>query len=459
MPDTAPAGAPASKFANLPSNFAPDGIVGGIPAAVPKPIPVTPAPTPPLVLFVPDTQSVSGRTVTVSSASQLLAAAKAAKAGDTILLAPVNFGDVSLSNVRPKGAITIKSADPGNDAVFRSLNMMNSSNIVIQDIDINRPLALGASQNSYAVNVGRASNITFVGIDVSGSMNNDARDDGLGMSLNGSRISVIDSTFTQLRTAVAAAGSDFLFAGNTITQVRQGMTIRSMTRALVDSNYAADFQSDYDKKEHPDVFQVHSGSGANASSELIFRNNVMLPGANGFVGGIYIQSEAYVTGRLDQRHDNIIIENNYYEGNYRHAITVNNADDVIISNNTVRTGVNVGLVPAINLWDVRGALVEGNISPMFLESNTRPSTGIVYANNIDTWDVKTKKGLDAAQLFSSEGEGDLDFARFNTVTNSAAALAGAGFHAVGEIGNLSGTAAAQMAGWLPGFDQNFAVFA
>jgi hypothetical protein len=400
-----------------------------------------------------------GTTVTVSSASQLLATARAAKAGDTILLAPVNFGDVSLSNVRPNGAITIKSADPNNDAVFRTLNIMRSDNLIIEDIDISRPLAPGASQNSYAVNVARASNITFIGVDVSGSMNNDASDDGLGMSLNGSRISVLDSTFTQLRTAVATAGEDFLFAGNTITQVREGVTIRSMTRALIDSNYAADWQPDYDNEEHPDIFQVHSGAGSNASSDLIFRNNVMLPGANGPVGGIFIKSEAYsAAGRLDQRHENIVIDNNYYEGDYRHAITVSNADDVVITNNSVRTGINGGLVPAINLLDVRGALVESNISPIFLENTTRPSTGVVYENNVDIWDVKTKKGVDAAQLFSTAGEGDLDFARFNIVANSAAALAGTGFHATGEIGNFSGTAAAQMAGWMPNFDQNFAVF-
>jgi hypothetical protein len=459
MPEAADAGAPARQFANVLTGFALGGTSLGVTDNLPKPIPTTPTAATPLVAFAPESLSVSGKTVTVSSASQLLAAAKAAKAGDTILLASGNFGDVSLSNVRPAGPITIKSANSDNDAVFRTLNIMNSSNIIIEDIDIKRPLAPGASQDSYAVNVGKASNITFVGIDVSGSMNNDARDDGLGMSLNGSRISVIDSTFTQLRTAVAAAGSDFLFAGNTITQVRQGMTIRSMTRAVIDSNYAADFQADYDKKEHPDVFQVHSGSGANASSELIFSNNVMLPGANGFVGGIYIQSEAYLLGRLDQRHENILIENNYYEGNYRHAITVNNADDVTISNNTVRTGVNEGINPAINIWDVTGALVENNISPMFLENELRPSTGVVYENNIDTWDSKTKKGIDASQLFGSVGEGDLDFSRFNVVTGSAAALAGAGFHAVAEIGNLSGTAAAQIAAWLPSFDQNFAVFA
>ena len=38
-----------------------------------------------------------GKTVTVSTSTQLLTAARAAKAGDTILLGAVNFGDVVLS--------------------------------------------------------------------------------------------------------------------------------------------------------------------------------------------------------------------------------------------------------------------------------------------------------------------------------------------------------------------------
>lgn len=402
---------------------------------------------------------VSVTTVTVSSAAQLLAAAKAAKTGGTILLAPGNYGDVSLSNLAPTGTITVRSADPDNDAAFRTLNMMRARNIVIEDIDIHRPLAPGASQNTYAVNVGHESNITFIGIDVSGSLNNDARDDGLGVSLNGNHISVIDSTFTQLRTAVAAAGADFLFAGNTLTQVRQGMTIRSMARAVIEGNYAADFQADYEKKEHPDVFQVHSGAGANASSELIFRNNVMLPGANGFVREIYVQSEAFIKGRADQRHTNILVENNYYEGNYRHAITLHNADDVIVRNNTVRGGVNVGIEPAINLWDVNGGVIENNISPMMLENKLKPSTGLVYGDNVDTWDTRGKKGLQTADLFSASGEGDLDFSRFNAISASPAGVANAGFRSGAEIGSLSGSAAAQMAALLPAFEQNFAVFA
>ena len=91
---------------------------------------------------------MSGTTVTVSSAAQLLAAAKAAKTGGMILLAPCNYGAVSRSNLAPARTITVRSDDPDNDAVFRTLNMMRAHNIVIEDIDLHRPLAPGASQKT-----------------------------------------------------------------------------------------------------------------------------------------------------------------------------------------------------------------------------------------------------------------------------------------------------------------------
>ena len=401
---------------------------------------------------------MTSRTVTVSTAAQLTAAARAARGGDTILLAPGNFGDVRLDNLRPTGTITIKSADAANDAVMRTLTMMNSHNIIIEDIDISRPLAAGASQNSYAVNVGRAHNITFVGIDVSGSMNNDARDDGLGMSLNGSRLSIIDSTFTQLRTALAVAGSDFMFVGNTVTQVREGLSIRSMTRGLFSNNLMTDWQADYAKGEHPDMFQVHNGGTAVASSDLIFRNNIMLPGENGGVGGIFMRS---ATGKTD-RHSNILIENNYYEGNFRHGISVSDTDDVTIRNNTVRGGTNTGpnssLGPAILLSNVIGGLIENNITPLLLQSRTMPNIDITFANNIDLWDSKQKLGISDADLFPDENAGEIDFSHLNVVSTSQAAAMGIGFRAVAEIGDLAGSAVASMAAWQPGFDAHFTAF-
>ena len=103
----------------------------------------------------------------------------------------------------PTGTITIKSADPDNDAVFRSLRMGNLSNIIFDDIDVSRTLRAGETTNGAAIQVNGAKNITFTGLDLSGSMDGNALNDGHGMSIaGGSGISILDSTFQQLRTAV-----------------------------------------------------------------------------------------------------------------------------------------------------------------------------------------------------------------------------------------------------------------
>lgn len=412
------------------------------------------------------------RTVTVSTAAQLTAAARTARGGDTILLAAGNYGDVRLDNLRPTGSgtVTVRSANPADDAVLRTLTMVNSHNFVVQDIDISRPLSAGENRNNYAVNVSRSSNLTFVGLDVSGSMNNDARDDGHGMSLSGARLSVLDSTFTQLGFAVVATGSDYVFAGNTMTQVREGMQMRGMTRALVANNFARDFQADYVAGEHPDVFQVHTGGTAQASSNLVFRNNVMAPGADGGVGGIFIRSETAVA----RRHSNILIENNVYEGNFTHGITVANTDNFTIRGNTVRAGLNTGLVSSILISDVNGGLIEKNVMQRLLEVRTSPNTGVVVRDNIDIWDVNQKKGFAVADifakptssasarvntgLFSEAGQGDINFADLNVLSHSVAGRLGAGFKSVAGIGNLSGSAEQQMALWLPSLDTGMAVF-
>ena len=185
----------------------------------------------------------------------------------------------------------------------------------------------------------------------------------------------------------------------------------------------------------------------------------MLPGANDFVGGIYVQSEAFIKGHGDQRHTNIPIENNNYVENSRYAITLHNADDVIARNNTVRGGVNVGIEPAINPWDVNGGRIENNISPMLLENKLKPIAGLVYANSIDTWDTRGKNGVQTADLFSAPGEGDLNFSRLNATPVSPAGVTSAGYRAGAEIGSFSASAAAQMTALLPAFAQNFTVFA
>jgi hypothetical protein len=189
-----------------------------------------------------------------------------------------------------------------------------------------------------------------------------------------------------------------------------------------------------------------------ASTNLIFRDNVMLPGDKP-VGGIFIRSEGVGRGI---RHDNILIENNFYEGAYRHAIGVGNSDDVIVRNNTVLMGNHQGLVPAINLTDIRSGLIENNLSTMILEHRIAKNSDMTFSGNVDVWDWKQRRGVAVNDLFDARESGAIDFG--SLTSNESANPSRAGFVAVANIGSLSGNVAAQIAAWLPSYDQQFAVF-
>ena len=400
-----------------------------------------------------------GKTTLVSSAAQLLKIAKTAVGGDTILLAPGNYGDVSLSSLRPTGAVTIKSANPDADAVFDSLKLTRVSNFVIADVDIHHVLKPGEQEWISAAVVNMSDNISFVGVDFTGSLNGNANDDGNGLMVNSSsRIAVLDSTFQQFNNSIVIARvDDVIVAGNTIREAREGVNISQVDGGLFERNLVTDIRPDVTKGDHSDAFQVHSGGTAGISNDLAFRSNVMLlGGGSGGAQGIYINSEKGLTQGLN--HTNITVDNNYYEGNFRNAISANSVDNIVISGNTVRDGNGVGIPPGIATSNLTNAIITGNITPIYdaRRGDAFASLNLVMSNNIDVWDATTKKGVTDVSLFAAPvNSGNIDFSSLEVRPGSVAALSGAGFHSVAGIGNLSGTAAAQLAAYVPQFDHQF----
>ena len=75
--------------------------------------------------------------ILVTSALQLSAALATVKAGDTIRLAPGNYGDVQIQSKTFATEVTITSADPNQPAVMRSLVVYNSSGLNVDNVDVN----------------------------------------------------------------------------------------------------------------------------------------------------------------------------------------------------------------------------------------------------------------------------------------------------------------------------------
>ncbi len=393
-------------------------------------------------------------TITVTNNASLVRALRVARGGETILLAPGNYGDVVLSGMGPRSTVTIRSANADNDAVFTSLKLTNVSNMVFDDIDVRHPLLPGERDFEAAIRVNKSNNITFVGIDASGSLNGNSFDDGNGIHVgNSSRIAVLDSTFTEFKNgAVFTNASDVIFAGNTIRNVREGVNMSAVFSGLFERNFVADVAGDPSRGDHPDAFQVHGGGGA--SRDLVFNSNVIM-GNN--TQGIFIRNEQFARTGLE--HSNFVITNNYIESNTRNAIAVRDLDGFIISNNTIRDTGGPGLVPGMVIVNLSNGVIKGNVVPLMdgQRGADLVNANVVVTDNIDIWDTKQKRGVSEASLFAAPvGTGDIDFSALGVRAGSAADIAGAGFRAVAGIGNLGGSAATQLAAYLPQFEGNFA---
>ncbi len=387
----------------------------------------------------------------VHNAAELTKALAAAKGGETILLAAGDYGNYAFKG-NPASNVTVKSLDPDHDAVFHSLKLVNVSNFTIQDVDIHNPQDAGAPDR--ALQIGKASHITLIGLDISGSKDGTAWNDGFGIMLTSSdHVAIIDSTFQQLRTAIVASRvTDLIVAGNDISQSREGVQLGQIDGGLFDRNYLHNMDPNYAAGDHADDFQVHNGGGIGASNDLVFSNNVMTEdGGAGGVHGIFIKSERYLEGI---QHTNITIENNYYSGSALHGISVNNADNVTIRNNTVlNSGSNDSLIPAILARGIHGGVIENNASTLLLDVANSGNANLTWSNNVDLWDPKFKKGVALADVFVAAGHDNIDFSNLDTKATGVAA--GIGFHAITGIGDIAGSAETVMAAYLPRFDHNF----
>ncbi len=372
-------------------------------------------------------------TINVSTAAQLAAAIKVVKGGETILLAPGDYGAVAIKGRMLTSAVTIKSADSAHDAVITDLRIDRSSGFTFNDIDIHRPLKAGEAEWTTAVYVSNSSRIDFVGLDFTGSMDNNAWNDGVGLRVSTSTgVRVIDSTFEQWTNAVVFDHStNIVAAGNSVTAVREGFDFAAVHNVVVERNLFTAFTPDYTKGmalgDHADAIQFWNNGVKEGSSDIVIRDNVILQGTNG-THGVFFRAQdpnpAY-------RFTNVVVENNLYQGDSSHGITLSGVDGGAIRGNTLVTAVGGQLEAGINLGDTSKIVVEHNIAPLLVATGTNP--GAVWSNNIDVWDSRQLKGVTLASVFVTAPAG-LNVDAYALKAGGAAAALHSGFVAVDGIG-------------------------
>lgn len=315
-------------------------------------------------------------TIKVSSASALNKALSSAKAGDVVLLAAGDYGDVRISNRKFSGAVTIMSANSADQAHIDRLIVENTTNLTFKKVDIGGE-ALSTDKSSYLAEVRNSANIIFDGVKVHGLVDGDAAHERSGLSIrSSSAVKVINSEFQELlRGAWVQRSSDVELTGNRFHDIRMdGLALSAATKIVIDGNKFTDFHRQ--KEDHSDAIQFWTSNETTASTDIIIRNNQMLQGNGTAMQGIFMRDEG---GNLP--YERVLIENNLvYESGYANGVTVIGGKSITIKGNTVASQTGDSFTTKIRLEDVAGAIVSKNVTDMFVELGS--NSGISFDGNV-----------------------------------------------------------------------------
>lgn len=297
----------------------------------------------------------------VGSAEALAAAIAGAQGGETFVLAPGSYGDLSIAGRRFAETLVLRAADPSRPPRFSSVRITRSANITLEGLDI----VFGPSAaplSDAAVFVAHAEAIRLVGLAVASAPNGVAGDDAQGVRILSSRkVTLSDARIEETYRGALVFESDAVVIRGCIIlgSGADGIAARGAQDFLVEGNIIGDFRPVNAAAIHPDGVQLWSKSAARASRNVVIRGNVIRRGDGAPAQGVFARTPEIAT-------EGLVIENNVIEQSMGQGIFVQNAVGVTIRGNTLSPVAPLVHPPAIEVRaPFSNALVEHNAAPKF----------------------------------------------------------------------------------------------
>jgi len=286
--------------------------------------------------------------VTVHDTLALTQAMKTASPGATIVLAPGDYGQISLSDLKFETPVTLVAQNVRTTGfVLKNVAglRINGMTVTLDQPDAGR-LAVDDSQD-----------IQFSGLVAQGL----ATGQGLYFT-NSSGVRVEKSSFSGFRNGVVLSGChDAVIEGATFRRLgADGVTSAGASRLLIKDNDFADFAPT--PGSHPDAVQLFTRNATASAEDITIVGNRIRRGSGGIMQGIFITDQ---TGALPYRR--VVIRDNVIEGSMYNGIAVAHAEDVEVSGNTVQP--YEGMNARISLASVTRAKVFNNRYWKLLQSD------------------------------------------------------------------------------------------
>lgn len=262
---------------------------------------------------------------TVNNAEELKAALRSAGKGDTILLAPNDYGPLVIRRFSKGGDVTIASLDPSNPATLGNVNIDGASDLVLRDLAI-------TIENGTGVAVGASSRVRLENLKIHGQPVGDVIGSGNGASVKrSSDVSIVGSEFRNLAHGISIRDIQNLrIERNYFHKIRaDGIHGGGPNGLKIRSNVFTDFYRV--SGDHPDAVQLWTTHATEPSKNITVEGNLILRGEGLRAQGIFITDQSL--GRFP--YENVVIRGNVVAGSMYHGITLSSAKSPVIENNLV----------------------------------------------------------------------------------------------------------------------------
>ncbi|MEH6546671.1 MAG: right-handed parallel beta-helix repeat-containing protein [Sneathiella sp.] len=317
--------------------------------------------------------------IEVSDAAELMVAMNNASGGDVISLLPGDYDIIRLTDFNFDSPVTITSADPDNLAHLENLYIRSSSNITIEQLAIHSEDDPIGSWGEHLTYVSNSADIILKDNKFGNDSPTAHADNFYGLAVTrSSSVEVVGNEFSNLGYGAHFSYSqDLNISDNLIHNIRtDGLHFSSVQGVNITGNTIKDMHPA--PGDHSDNIQFAnlSSDPADANTNIVIRDNLIMQGDGESAQGIFMRSESGV------RYENVVIENNVvYQSGY-HGITVANADGVEIRDNTVISPPDTERHVWILGSDISNAVIENNISNTL--STSGDSASITLINNVLT---------------------------------------------------------------------------
>ncbi len=290
-------------------------------------------------------------TITVTTTQELSAALAAATGGETILLAPGDYGDVEmLGNRAPNLAfaetVTLKSADPNDPARITKLDLREASNITFDGLLFDYTFEAGQQNYYRPFSVSDSTGISILNSVFDGDVAQDVSQaaDGygyaIGLSFRDTSDVVVEgnSFFTFYRAATISDSSDVSILGNDIHDIRlDGLNFSEVQNVLIEGNHIHDFRGPTDAGDHSDMIQFWTRNTENPSTGITIRDNQLDIGDGIATHAIFMRNDLVDRGLAGDEmfYRDVLIEENTIVNAHLHGIYVGETDGLQIERNTV----------------------------------------------------------------------------------------------------------------------------